>query len=302
MFAQSADRIVLDRALRLRAVQRVIRDADFAEGVAFGSHECRVSGVGCRKSRVTGQAKTGLAILRLPTSDSRPSRLRLHRVQPRLRLFENVLVQRLAVRIHRYNRHEVFHPQMPDRLGGSEVHPIDAVDAFDRCGTNLRGAADRVEGDGAVLLARRQRLLPHPALADDAADTVVAHDLPLWRLRAWRGRRPRRFANPLLALFHHHRSAVINDLPREVDRRLGTGVDSVMDGVASGVEPAGDGDGVTDVEGSDRCFVDWGGEFYEGHFNTTTPSRFHAYRAALPAADMPSTCTRSTRRTMPASD
>src|SRR5882672_881505 len=38
MLAQSADRIVLDRALRLRAVQRVVRDADFAEGVAFGAH------------------------------------------------------------------------------------------------------------------------------------------------------------------------------------------------------------------------------------------------------------------------
>ena len=30
MLAQSADRIVLDRALRLRAIQRVLRDSDFA--------------------------------------------------------------------------------------------------------------------------------------------------------------------------------------------------------------------------------------------------------------------------------
>ncbi len=35
MRAQSADRIVLDRALRLRAVERVIGDGDFAERVFF---------------------------------------------------------------------------------------------------------------------------------------------------------------------------------------------------------------------------------------------------------------------------
>ena len=46
MLAQAADRIVLDRALRLRAVQRVVRDLDFAEGVAFVAHarQVRISG------------------------------------------------------------------------------------------------------------------------------------------------------------------------------------------------------------------------------------------------------------------
>jgi len=39
MLAQSADRIVLDRTLRLRAVKRVVRNEDFAESVAFDSHD-----------------------------------------------------------------------------------------------------------------------------------------------------------------------------------------------------------------------------------------------------------------------
>src|SRR5439155_11955698 len=43
MFAQSADRIVLDRALRLRAVQRVVGDGDFAEGIFFDSHAFNAS-------------------------------------------------------------------------------------------------------------------------------------------------------------------------------------------------------------------------------------------------------------------
>src|ERR1700744_6348157 len=39
MLAQAANRVVFHRALRLRPVRRVVGNQDFAEGVAFGSHD-----------------------------------------------------------------------------------------------------------------------------------------------------------------------------------------------------------------------------------------------------------------------
>src|ERR1051326_3512881 len=78
----------------------------------------------------------------------------LERLELRFRLLENVLMQRPSMCIHRDNRHEVFAPEVPDRSGRSEVEPVDAVDALDRRGTDLRGAADRMEINRAVLFAR----------------------------------------------------------------------------------------------------------------------------------------------------
>src|SRR5207244_3409828 len=112
--------------------------------------------------------------------------------------------------------------------------------------------ADGVEVDGAILLARRQRLLAHTALADDAADLVVADHLVLVRLLTRGGRRPGGLAHPLIAFFHHDRTAVIDDLPFQVDGRLRAGVDAMVDGVATGVEASGDGDAVADVQRPDR--------------------------------------------------
>src|SRR6185369_12959870 len=104
----------------------------------------------------------------------------------------------------------VLHPEVPDRLGGAEVHPVDAVDAFDRRGADLGGAADGVEIDGAVLLAGGERFLAHAAFSDHAADVVIADDLVLVRLFTRRRGRAGGLADPLLALFHHHRTAVID--------------------------------------------------------------------------------------------
>src|SRR5205823_2240710 len=153
-------------------------------------------------------------------------------------------------------------PQMPDRFGRAEVHPVDAVDALDRRGADLGGAADGVQVHGAVLLARGERLLAHAALADHAADLVVADHLVLIRLLARRRRRPRRLAHPLVALFHHDRAAVVNDLSFEIDGRRRPFVNAMVYGVAAGVQAAGDRDGVAYAQRTDRCFINWGGELY----------------------------------------
>ena len=55
---------------------------------------------------------------------------------------------------------------------------------LDRARVELRGAADRVQVDGAVLLQRRERLRAHAALADDRAHAVALDDLALIRLLA----------------------------------------------------------------------------------------------------------------------
>ena len=103
------------------------------------------------------------------------------------------------------------------------------------------------------------------AVPDDAADLVIADDFPLVRLFARARCRTGGLADPLVAFLHHHRTAVIDDLPFEIDRRLDAGVKAMVDGVAAGVEATGDGDGVADVERPDRCFIDGGGDFDERH-------------------------------------
>src|SRR3954447_14131118 len=90
------------------------------------------------------------------------------------------------------------------------------------------------------MLAGGERLLAHAAFPDHDADVVVADHLVLVRLLARRRRRARGLADPLIAFLHHHRTAVIDDLTLEVDRRLRAGVDAMVDGVAAGVETAGD--------------------------------------------------------------
>src|SRR5436853_474852 len=113
--------------------------------------------------------------------------------------------------IHGDDGHEVLDPEVPDRLGGAEVHPVDAVDPFDRGGTDLCGAADGVEVDRAVLLASGERLLPHPTLSDHSSETVIADDLMLIRLLARGSGRAGSLADPLIAFLHHHRAAVVED-------------------------------------------------------------------------------------------
>src|SRR5205085_9262567 len=82
-------------------------------------------------------------------------------------------MQRCSVRVHRYDSHEVFDPQMPDRFGRSEVEPIDGVDALDRCGADLRGAADRMQIDSSIFFACGERLLAHSPFPDHSANFVT---------------------------------------------------------------------------------------------------------------------------------
>ena len=58
---------------------------------------------------------------------------------------------------------------------------------------------------------------------------------------------------------------MINDLPFEVDRRLHSFVNAVMNGIAAGVEAAGDGDAVADVQRANRRFVNGRGDLYHRH-------------------------------------
>src|SRR4029077_4953147 len=95
-----------------------------------------------------------------------------------------------------------------------------AVDLLDRLRVELRRAADRVQVHGAVLLERRQRLRAHAALADHRADTVALDDLALVQLLPDAGRRAGGGDAPAVALFHDHRTAVIEGRAAQIDRRL----------------------------------------------------------------------------------
>jgi hypothetical protein len=68
----------------------------------------------------------------------------------------DVLVQAVAVRVHRDDGREVLDElEVPHRLGRAELEQRHAVHPFDAARVELRGAADRVQVDGAVLLQRR---------------------------------------------------------------------------------------------------------------------------------------------------
>src|SRR2546426_10358485 len=107
------------------------------------------------------------------------------------RLLFDVLVQTVSVRVHRDDRGEIFDGQVPHRFRRAELEEGYAVHLRDRARVELRGAADGVEVDSAVLLHRRKRLRPHAALADDAAHAVALDDLTLIGLlanaRRWTG-------------------------------------------------------------------------------------------------------------------
>ena len=73
---------------------------------------------------------------------------------------------------------------MPHGLGNSELHQVHVEYFFDRARVILRRAADSVQVYSARLLQRRERLLPHPALADhtrhrEPEHAVVARQRPV---------------------------------------------------------------------------------------------------------------------------
>jgi hypothetical protein len=90
-----------------------------------------------------------------------------------------------------------------------EVHVAHVLDAL---GQHLRRAADGVEIDAPMLLARRQRSGSHATFADDAAHAEIADDLPLVRLLTDGGRGSGSRALPgAVRLFHDYGSAMIKN-------------------------------------------------------------------------------------------
>ena len=156
-------------------------------------------------------------------------------------------MQAAAVAIHGDNRWEFFDAQVPDGFGRAKVHPVDAFDGGDALGANLGGATDGVQIDTAVILAALEGFGAHAALADHRADAVVAHDFPLIGLFTDRGGGAGGAAGVFAIFFDHHRPAVVNNLASEIHRRLGTGVDAVVNGITTGVHQAGDFYGITNL-------------------------------------------------------
>ena len=136
------------------------------------------------------------------------------------RLLLDVLVQAVAVGIHRDDRGKILDRQVPHRFGRAELQQRYAVDALDRARVELRRAADGVQIHRAVLLHRGQRLRAHAALADDRAHAVAPDDLALIRLFADARRRTGGRHPPDLAFLHDHRTAVIQDRATQIDRRI----------------------------------------------------------------------------------
>src|SRR5262249_20065948 len=88
----------------------------------------------------------------------------------------DVLVQAVAVRVHRDDRWKLLDRQMPHRFGRSEFEQRNAVDARDGARVELRRSADRVQVHAAMLLEGGERFASHPALADDRAHPVPLDD------------------------------------------------------------------------------------------------------------------------------
>jgi hypothetical protein len=99
-----------------------------------------------------------------------------------------------------------------------------------------------------------QRLLAHAALANDAAETVIADDVGLIGLLADRGGRAGRGDLPrTVSLLQHHGPAVVDDPVAEVhlSRQLPTFVQVFVDGIAAREEDPGNQDLIPDLEGLD---------------------------------------------------
>src|SRR4029078_7618480 len=84
----------------------------------------------------------------------------------------DVLVQAVPVRVHRHDRREVFHFELPHRLRRAELEQRDAIHFPDRARVELRRAADGVQVDGAMFLQCGQRLRAHAAFADHGTHAV----------------------------------------------------------------------------------------------------------------------------------
>src|SRR5262249_32145077 len=138
----------------------------------------------------------------------------------------DVLVETVAVRVHRDNRWKLVHRQMPHGLRSPEFEKRHTLDAGDRTRVELRRATNSVQVYRSVLFQCRKRLRTHAAFADDRSHAVALDDLPLIRLlsnaRCRTGSRyppPVRFVQAF-AFFHHDRAAVIQDGAAQIDRWL----------------------------------------------------------------------------------
>src|SRR5436190_16697266 len=108
-----------------------------------------------------------------PWCFSKPSKELL---QLRLRLFLDVVKERVAVRVDAdRQRPEVLDTELPEALG-HELLPVDLLDLLDLRRLERSRPADDGEVDHPVLAHRLDRLVRQATLAADRAYTVVASE------------------------------------------------------------------------------------------------------------------------------
>src|SRR5205085_9132377 len=105
----------------------------------------------------------------------------------RLRRLRHFLMQRPAMRVHRYNGGEVLHDHLPNCLWAAELLQIDVRHFLDAASVDLCRSADGVQVDAAEVLTSFERLRPHAPLADHCPYAETLEHVGLVRLFADRG-------------------------------------------------------------------------------------------------------------------
>src|SRR5215471_9225653 len=114
----------------------------------------------------------------------------------------DIRVERVTVRVHGDNGRKIGDTQMPHRLRGAEFEEMYTGHGVDAAGIVLRGPADSVQVDRAVLPESGECLRAHATLAHDRAHTVSPDDLRLIGFLA-HARRRARGGDPVRAVPHH---------------------------------------------------------------------------------------------------
>src|SRR5690606_11151773 len=91
----------------------------------------------------------------------------------------DLIVDAIAVAVHRHDDGEIPDADDPHRLGHAELQLQHILDLFDGLGDERSGAADGVEVNGGLLDTGLQRPGAHAALANHALEVKVADDVGL---------------------------------------------------------------------------------------------------------------------------
>src|SRR5271170_7522266 len=172
------------------------------------------------------------------------------------------------MRVNRYDRWKILHFKFPNRFRRAKFfHHINSAHFFDALGQYLRRAADRVQINAAVFLARRKRAVAHAALADDAADAEIANDLRLIRLFTDGSSRAGGSGLPIpLLILHHDRTAMIKNSVAQLyfRRQHSTLVHILVNRVAPGEHDTGNQNLVANFQSPDFFFGKWKAQFRHG--------------------------------------